>query len=90
LGRTTDSAAGGLVKPAAGSCPWLNGGKHNAKIKSAELPILRPGWIFKSFAFQVLIRNSFGLPRAMQIVLGILENRRRKASPPPRYNHAEL
>jgi hypothetical protein len=57
LGRTTVSAAGGLVKPTAGACPCANGERHNDRntsTTSSELRILRPGWFFKSLAFLAL------------------------------------
>src|ERR1039458_1418736 len=62
LGRITVSAAGEFVKPTAGSCPRANGERHNdrtTRTASAELRILRPGWIFKSLAFLALRRKSF-------------------------------
>src|ERR1039458_9636425 len=51
LGRTTVPVAVGLVKPATGSCPRANGERHRAKTNRAELPILRPHWVFKWRAF---------------------------------------
>src|SRR5208283_3492347 len=68
-GRTTVSAAEGLARPTAGSCPRANGGRHNdrtTRTTSAGLRILRPGCIFKSPAFPPLRSKSFGLQRPTQ------------------------